>query len=65
MRTCTSFAPAFFNIRIIFAQVVPLTMESSTIMIRLPFTTSGITFSLIFTLDSLSLCFGLMNVLPT
>ena len=49
----------------IFAQVVPRTMESSTITIRFPFTTSGITFSLIFTLETRSLCFGLINVLPT
>ena len=45
MRTCTSFAPASLSILTILPQVVPRTMESSTMMIRFPATDSFNTFN--------------------
>ena len=46
LRTCTSVAPALRSMRTICLEVVPRTMESSTITRRLPATASGRALSL-------------------
>ena len=53
-RRCTSVAPAFLKSLTILAQVVPLTIESSTNTILLPFTVAATGLSLILTLSSLT-----------
>ena len=63
--TCTSFAPAFRNILLIFLLVVARTMESSTVTIFLLFNSSLTGLSLILTPKWRIVCSGSMKVRPT
>ena len=64
MHIFISFAPAFRSKRIMIPLVVPRTMESSTRMIRFPFTFMTIGFSFIRTARSLCFCPGWIKVRP-
>ena len=61
---CTSFAPASLNNFTINAEVVPLTIESSTNTTLLSFTVSDIVFNFILTLSSLDFFLFFIKVLP-
>ena len=65
MRTWTSFAPASRSMRTILRDVVPRTIESSTITTRLPATISRTGFNFTFTPKWRIDCLGSMNVRPT
>ena len=65
MRTCTSVAPASRSILTILSDVVPRTMESSTITTLLPLTIDLTGESFIFTPFSRRDWVGRMNVRPT
>lgn len=65
LRTWTSVAPASLSRRTICADVVPRTMESSTMTKRLPRTTSASALSLRRTPISRNSCVGAMKVRAT
>ena len=65
MRTWTSVAPASLSMRTICLDVVPRTMESSTITTRRPATLSESAFSFMRTPISRISCVGWMNVRAT
>ena len=62
-RTWTSLAPALRSMATSFFRVVPLTMLSSTIMMRLPLTVLLMGFIFMETADSLCFWSGMMKVL--